>query len=220
MTPRFVCTFPVVPTEEKAQSWWNSLHLHCVVWLLPHSPDVTSIVWDISPCQGVGEYVFSQEYMEISAITASGVLVAQHSGWMLQGWSRNRQGVSSWCPCNTHGPNLTDLLSILQCESEGDYGPGVQQEVSVKEGERVLNNLGTVWERLGSVYMAHEPKVEKDWIFLIIICCAGVGLGVEISGLSLWKVATTGNRSTLFLGGSTSQNFLNMSICFHWDLGK
>lgn len=214
MTPRFVCTFPVVPTEEKA-----IILVKLIVSTLCGLAAPTQPRRDFYCVGHIPLCVFPGVYRNL----------CHHCQWcsgsialriMLQGWSRNRQGFSSWCPCNTHGTNLTDLLSILQWESEGDYGPGVQQEVSVKEGERVLNNLGTVWECWGSVYMAHEPKVEKDWIFLIVICCTGVELGVKISGLSFWKVATTGNRSALFLGGSTSQNFLNMSICFHWDLGK
>lgn len=53
-------------------------------WLLPHSPDMSFFVWDISPCQGVGECVLFQEDKENIAITASGVLVAKHSGSALQ----------------------------------------------------------------------------------------------------------------------------------------
>lgn len=60
--------------------------------------------------------------------------------------------------------------------------------------------------------MAHEPKARKDEIFFI--CWADVELEMKIAGLSLRKVATTGNRSILFLGGGTSWNFLNMSICY------
>lgn len=72
------------PLRRKPLSWWNSLCLLCVDSLLPVSPDLSFFVWDISPCQGVGECVFFQEYKSSFAITASGVLVAQHSGSALQ----------------------------------------------------------------------------------------------------------------------------------------
>lgn len=82
------------------------------------------------------------------------------------------------------------------------------EEVNVKEEESILNNLGPVRECLGSEYMLHKPKVGKDGIFSIVTSWAGVELGVKISELSLRKVATTGNRRTLFLEGSTFQNDL------------
>lgn len=66
--------------------------------------------------------------------------------------------------------------------------------------------------------MAHESKVEKDEIFFFFFSWAHVELEVKISELSLRKVATTGKRSTLFVGGGTSQNFLNMSTCYAYFL--
>lgn len=73
MTSRFVCTVLVVSTEEKA------LILVKLIVSMLCGLDADFLRGGPSPCQGVGECVFFQEHEESSAITASCVLVAQHS---------------------------------------------------------------------------------------------------------------------------------------------